>query len=223
MGPSDEESESRQERWQMVTPLTITASWISEYLLNLASGKSDENSREIANLKHPTKGKEYSRLKISTGDLTIPIEGGAKQLKRRDSLPTLSEHGKWRREHLGAINAAYGRTPYYEHLMPEISAAYENSEGISLEEFNDRLLRVATRWIDKEAIRAEGAKIEAIRKEIRAKVDSEISIFDALFRLGREASWIIGRGWHGTNEEETIDKAITFDNDADNHSTDDAC
>lgn len=131
-------------------------------------------------------GKETARCLIATGRLTIPVEGGASVLKRKDADPVLSEHGKWRREHLGAWSAAYGRTPFYAHLMPQIEKIYLNSESLTLDHFNRRLLEVACRWLDSRALEASGCTIEAVRKEIRTKVDPQLSIFDAIFRLGKE-------------------------------------
>lgn len=131
-------------------------------------------------------GKEAARCRIAGGRLTIPVEGGASVLKRKDADPVLSEHGKWRREHLGTWSAAYGRTPFYTHLMPQIEEVYLNSESLTLGQFNRRLLEVACQWLDRRVLEASGCTIEAVRKEIRAKVDPQLSIFDAIFRLGKE-------------------------------------
>lgn len=110
-------------------------------------------------------------------------------MKSRGALPGVSEHGKWRREHEGALLAAYGKTPYYAHLMPELMAVYADSEGLGLEDFNRRMLDVALGWIDVEALKAEG--MERVRDEVRAKVETGLSIFDLLFRLGREGVWAL--------------------------------
>lgn len=32
----------------------------------------------------------------------------------------LSEHGRWRHVHWGALYSAYGRTPFFEHLAPQL-------------------------------------------------------------------------------------------------------
>ena len=109
-------------------------------------------------------------------------------MKKKTANPVLSEHGKWRREHIGAINAAYGRTPFYAHLIAEIDAVYAGSEGITLEDFNSRLTDVVFGWFDQGALTSTGdERIEKVRKEISAKLNEDLSIFDALFRLGREA------------------------------------
>lgn len=168
----------------MVTPFGPSTAWFGAYLRGVIKGVGDEEARRAANLAAGVSGKEFARCRLRGVTLTVPVEGGAHALKRRGALPGLSEHGKWRREHEGALLAAYGKTPYYAHLMPEIMAVYADSEGIVLEEFNRRLLDVALGWIDLEAITAEG--MAEVRGEIGAKVDASLSIFDLLFRLGRE-------------------------------------
>lgn len=142
------------------------------------------------------RGKEFARTRIDGRMLGVPVEGGAQTLKHADANPLLSEHGKWRREHLGAWQAAYGRTPYFIHLMPEIEAVYRESEleALTLEEFNQRLLRVAERWLqwDEEMRLPEGLPgrskpdFEAIAEELRGKIRWDHSIFEALFRFGKE-------------------------------------
>lgn len=117
--------------------------------------------------------------------------GGASVLKRRGADPVLSEHGKWRREHLGAWNAAYGRTPFFPYLMPQIEEVYRRSEGMTLGEFTAALLDVAVSWIEPEVLRADGEMIQAVRTETDVKVDRSLSIFDAIFRLGKESAFAL--------------------------------
>lgn len=167
----------------MVTPFGFTARWVSIYLRTLAQGKDDEYARLTADRETGTEGKEFARCRIRGTELTVPVAGGAHALKSRKCNPIISEHGKWRREHMGALLTAYGRTPYYHHLMPEIEAVYAGSEGLSLEEFNRRMLDVALSWIEPEALTA--TLPPGVREEVMAKVDGELSIFDTIFRLGR--------------------------------------
>ncbi len=188
----------------MVTPLTVTAGWLRQYAAALGDGMEPRRARIEATRLSGISGKEFAHCRISTGTLTVPVSGGAVVLKRHGADPPLSEHGKWRREHLGAWNAAYGRTPYYIHLMPEIEGVYARSEGMTLEEFNSALLEVALGWLDTSvwlpAVATtdgsdssqsgarrlkEERRLEEVRVEARARVNESLSIFDALFRLGR--------------------------------------
>lgn len=173
----------------MVTPFGPSVAWTRVYLHGVIEGMGDDEARKAANHATGVQGKEFARCHLHGITLTVPVEGGAHALKSRGALPGVSEHGKWRREHEGALLAAYGKTPYYSHLMPELMDVYAHSEGIGLEEFNRRLLDVALGWIDVEAIKAEG--MEGVRSEVRAKVDTGLSIFDLLFRLGSEGVWAL--------------------------------
>lgn len=171
----------------MVTPFLPAAGWVSEYMNLISLGVSETEARSAATGKCGIAGKSFARCQIATGPLTVPVEGGASRLKRKDANPLVSEHGKWRREHLGAINAAYGRTPYFIHLMPEIEEAYSDTEGLTLEQFNSRLLDTVLIWINVEEFRGcRGEEFSRIRREASAKVDARLSILDPLFRLGKE-------------------------------------
>ena len=125
----------------MVIPFAPSTAWVREYLRLTASGTDNTEAARLASASTGISGKQYARCAISTGTLTVPVAGGAGTLKRRGADPVLSEHGKWRREHLGAWSAAYGRCAYHTHLMPEIETVYTASEGMTLGEFNGRFCR----------------------------------------------------------------------------------
>lgn len=170
----------------MVTPLTVTPVWLREYIRKRLEGANYENAARSANIATGIKGKNYARMEIKTGRLIVPVEGGAGILKRGNSEPVLSEHGKWRKEHLGALNAAYGKSPYYEHLIGEIEEIYNSSAGETLEEFNRKMLDTAMRWLDVDAYLPRKREFESKREEILRNMDDTLSIYDAIFRLGRE-------------------------------------
>lgn len=171
----------------MVTPFGPTAKWAGIYMRGLRSGLDDTEARIRANRAAGIEGKEFARCRLRGVTLTVPVDGGAHALKSRGAKPVISEHGKWRREHAGAMLAAYGKTPFFRHLMPEIEEAYSRSEGTGLEEFNRSILEVAMGWIDQEALSA--PSMQRIREEVRAKVDENLSILDVIFRLGKEGSF----------------------------------
>lgn len=176
----------------MVTPFCPSAEWIRAFVRGAECGETHEEACARANRETGTTGKLFGRCQLPTGVLTVPVAGGAGVLKRRDADPILSEHGKWRREHLGAWQAAYGRTAYYIHLMPEIAGIYAGSEGMRLEEFNRRLLETALRWLDFKALaKGDGELLGCLRREREKDLKKGLSIFDLLFRLGREAVFAI--------------------------------
>lgn len=178
----------------MVTPLTATVGWLREYSRGLDAGLGDAESRRAACRATGIKGKSYARCDIRGYRLTVPVEGGSSVLKRGDADPLLSNHGKWRREHLGAWNAAYGRTPYFIHLYPEIEEVYETSSGMKLEAFNSRLLEVASGWLDFDSLRSGDSKIIKISDEIKSLADDGLSVFDLLFRIGPDAIFALYTG-----------------------------
>lgn len=53
--------------------------------------------------------------------LSVAIQGGSSMVKRgHPETWLLSDHGRWRMMHLGALEAAYGTTPFFEHFYPDI-------------------------------------------------------------------------------------------------------
>ena len=149
------------------------------------------------------RGKELARVRIA-GDriLSVPVEGGASILKRRAGYSRsimISEHGAWRREHLGAWQALYGRAPFFTHLFPRIEHAYEAHSSASLEEFNDALWEIVMNFLDlgnnlpclAELRLSNPGRVEDLHKEFSIKVNENYSIFDALFRLGKNTLFLL--------------------------------
>lgn len=48
---------------------------------------------------------------------------------------TVSDHGRWQAMHLGALDAAYSRTPYYQHYIPRIAKLINSAPGRPAEAF----------------------------------------------------------------------------------------
>lgn len=124
--------------------------------------------------------------------LSVPVEGGKRALTLED--PRLSDHGRWREVHLGAWNATYGKTPYFSHLFPQMEAVYRNEALATLGEFNSALLGVIMDWLEPGLLLPElermkslhPARFEEVEKDFETKVNYNYSIFDALFRLGKD-------------------------------------
>lgn len=133
--------------------------------------------------------------------LSVPVVGGATALKRHSAHIAdlrISDHGRWRQEHLGAWQAAYGKTPYFNFLFPEIEKAYLTASHGSLRSFNTELLDIALGFIDivgtresiREMKRLNPSRLEEIISETEAKVNINYSIFDSLFRLGKNTVYL---------------------------------
>ena len=126
--------------------------------------------------------------------LTIPLEGGAGVLKH--NLPVekfrLSDHGNWRHTHLHALEASYGKAPYFGELMSRIEEVY-NDDFILLKDFNIAIDRVCWSFLTrdrnpillKKEFLADEAPL-ARGEEILAGLNASLSIIDALMRLGPE-------------------------------------
>lgn len=140
-------------------------------------------------------GKERARIRIGADRmLSVPLEGGMSRLKKRDLADVaLSDHGRWRAEHLGALTAIYGKTPYFPHLYPEIKEIYENEAIRTLCEMARAFHGVITRWLGvsqglPEAFRQlhedDPELFEGLREDLRGKADGDLSVIDAIFHLG---------------------------------------
>ncbi len=147
-------------------------------------------------------GKELARTLIG-GDrmLSVPIVGGSARLRhaRHDfSLILISDHGRWRQEHLGAWNAIYGKTPFFPHIFPQMEKVYLEKSHSTLREFNESLFEIVTTFLSPEELmpdirhlkNSKPVRYAEIKEEIERKVNLNYSIFDAIFRLGRNSIWI---------------------------------
>ena len=81
----------------MVTPLTTTLRWVETYLDELSHGADEISARLGADRITEVSGKSFARLFLPDTILTIPVEGGAAILKRRNanisvpSAPSMAE------------------------------------------------------------------------------------------------------------------------------------
>ncbi len=181
-----------------LTPYLASARWYAEWLRGVSSGMSDMESRGIADESCGLKGKDFARCRIDGNGgellLTIPVEGGATKLKRLANIPDLrmSEHGNWRRNHMGALNAVYGRAPYFQHMMPLLTDVYVCGET-SLKRFNgmihDALVGMLVGKDGLGDILAEvkvSQNAKARGMELASEISPAISIIDPLMCYGRE-------------------------------------
>lgn len=148
-------------------------------------------------------GKEWGRCLIS-GDrlLSVPMEGGASLFKRKNidfEQFVISDHGRWRQEHLGAWNAVYGKTPFFPYIFPKIEEAYKNDSHGTLAEFNASLFDIFIKFLDLRSLetsldilkKENPERLELLSKEYETKVNINYSIFDTLFRFGKNTLWAL--------------------------------
>lgn len=130
--------------------------------------------------------------------LSVPIKGGASRLKKHTfhaDLP-LSDHGRWRETHLGALAAQYGKTPYFAYLFPEIKNIYEKSKADSFFSFSNKIHTLISHNLGIEQKIPETVKelkeknpvlYNSLREEWQGRITErmlDLSIFDTLFRFG---------------------------------------
>lgn len=128
--------------------------------------------------------------------LTVPIVGGAHQA--RHTSPdrwTVAGHGRWTDVHLGALNAAYGQTPFFPHFFPPLRKIISAAPGTPF----TQLCSLIGDWVS-DALRLPEAATAILRAdpsqiailaaracELQTALDPSLSVADAIFRLGPEA------------------------------------
>jgi len=108
-----------------VFPYAASAAWYAAWLRSLSSDCPMEEAIADANISTQTDGKDFARTRIrgnAPGDeilLSVAVVGGASILKqsRRLSHAILSEHSDWQHNHLGALEASYGRAPFFRYIF----------------------------------------------------------------------------------------------------------
>lgn len=197
-----------------VVPFAPSAAWYAAWWQARRKGLPDAESIAAANIATGISGKDYARCRIMANGneiiLSIAIEGGAARLKQSSFIPSaqLSDHGNWRHVHLGALEAAYGRSPYFQHLFPIISEVY-SAPTRSLADFNlslhkaisgflsipERPLLHNPRQTDSDIAaylysdttgKIQPDAIQERASELAVKISPRLSIIDPLMHLGTE-------------------------------------
>lgn len=133
--------------------------------------------------------------------LTVPVEGGATAVKsQKPHMMRISGHGDWTRIHLGAIEAAYGKEPYFQHFFPEI-AEIITRYPTELEALNRSLLSAILRLSDYDD-QIEGIvdlrkefpnRLDAIESRLLTGIVPEHSVIEPLFRYGKDVILLMTR------------------------------
>lgn len=184
-------------------PYMASAGWYRGYLQGRLAGADEAESRCLADAAAAMKRRDLARTVVAGAhgqpplQLSVPVEGGASSVKR---IPPqqwrISDHGRWRETHLGALNAAYGQTPFYLHLEPSLTDAIKGAyAGTPLADLSEKLHRIVL------GILGDDAAIDALRRlrdtrrefaeslhtEFSAGLTYDLSVFDVIFRKGPSA------------------------------------
>ncbi len=175
-------------------PYLPSLRWYAAWARAIADGHTDDEAIALANGATGVKGKDYVRATLPGQLLSVAIEGGSGRLKKgatKGSLDALeiSLHGNWPHVHLGTLEALYGRTPYYQHLAGDLRKLIAVPPE-RLAELNRSLHRLLTSWLQI-APAAPAPEALARGRELLAKVDPDLTILDALMRVGPEISLLL--------------------------------
>lgn len=179
-------------------PLFPDSLWVGNFLRVLADKKSREYAISTANSKLSTP-KLLSRFTITDPKdqgltLSMAVEGGGRKLRDIENLPDLklSEHGDWRKIHLGALEACLGKKPFYRDIENRLLTIYSNKNIETIENFNTAIFNVVLSFLMGN-LRAEDLfqinlkpQLKERGKEIAKKIKKEISILQPLSEFGRE-------------------------------------
>lgn len=181
-----------------VIPYAPSARWYAAWLRNLAEGDPGSGIPE-ANTALKISGKDFARTLIAgnCGNqmLSMAIEGGASRLKRGSFIPsaTLSDHGNWRKIHSGAMEASYGKAPYYPYLMPLLNGIYEDMDLRGLREFNTAIHKIILEILlpggevpNRSGCSTVSEAAQRRGKEIAARINPDLSVIDSLMHFGPE-------------------------------------
>ncbi len=177
--------------------MEIIRSSIPPYLASTLWIQGKVDSKEL-------KTRDYTRTTIEANTpegivLTVPIVGGASAAKHlRPEELDVSEHGDWMRIHLGAIEAAYGREPYFQYLFPEIASIID-CHPKPLSTLNVLLMDKMMDFIgygdaieEINLLREVNTKrCSDISRRLESKINPYHSFLEPLFRLGPDSIFLL--------------------------------
>lgn len=179
-------------------PLAPSASWMASLLKNF--GQGFPMSVAISEANKTISSRDFARFLISDPHdgimtLSMAVEGGGRLLRNLDRNPGLglSDHGNWRKTHLGALEACLGKTPFYRFLEPGLAAVYKNPEINSLEDFNSAIFQSLVPFFLGDISPVDISEFHSRPvwkergKELALTVNPDISSVEVISGLGKEA------------------------------------
>lgn len=150
------------------------------------------------------KPRDFTRTHIESNNpegmmLTVPVVGGSSATKRMEPEQLeISSHGDWTRIHLGAIEAAYGKEPYFVHLFPEIAHIIDHYPQ-HLATLNVLLMEKMLEFIGyadaiediRDFRKTNPERCTAITRRLESKVELTHSFLEPLFRLGTDSIFLL--------------------------------
>lgn len=185
---------------------------ISPYLASLEWWRSRISAELGRGSIREVRPRDMIRCEIPGNDgtmqlLSIPVTGGSTTVKHKALAAWLtSDHGRWRACHFGALEARYGRYPYFQHYFEDIKEIIAGESKVSeLLEALDAYILKRLHFRDlKESIECYEKKhpglIAAKCREMEKGIDPTTSIVEVLFKYG-PASIFLMLGSHTVKED----------------------
>ncbi len=203
-----------------VPPYAASLGWYGCWFQLRMAGMTDDEAIADANRQCNIKGKAFARTSVGNADfplvLSVAVDGGSSRLKRQGAEKNvkLSLHGNWPHTHLGGLEALYGRSPYYQHVIPGLREIYTNLPA-TLKDLNLSVHRWLTSFLqtdlgllpssDSGFLQPDsvqtgidlGVMDKVVRRgeEIAAMLSDDLSVIDALMRFGPETNLVL-LGYH---------------------------
>lgn len=156
---------------------------------------SEDKAIAFANSESGIKSREWMRVRIAGGSLlSFSVKGGASALKNRPSATWVMARESEREtiRYASTLATVYGRTPYFQLLQEELIPSA--SAGIPAKEVCRQCCRNVMNIIlpegigmldsIRQVIERPGNRIMRISKEFNIKFNPELSIIDAIVRMG---------------------------------------
>lgn len=185
----------------MTPPYLASAAAASRWMSARLAGANDSEAWQRA--MAGCKPRDFARALVGGAHgqgpvlLSVAIEGGSSVVKRgRPEEWRLSGHGNWRRLHLGAIEAAYGSTPYFIHLYPILKEVYSSvADGQYFSDLSAALNSAAMNFINAESLIPELQRLQQNRQDIflhptnkNFSVENyDFAFIDVIFKKGPES------------------------------------
>lgn len=180
-------------------PLMPSADWMANLLLCVSKGQTKHEAIAFANRQLVTP-KEFGRFEISDVKgrpvrLSLAIEGGGRRLRTWSFLEEamLSEHGDWRKNHLGALEACLGRKPYFIELFALINHIYLDKNINCLRDFNSAIFECIYSFLMQKmnpcnlSVFHERKEISERGCEIAKNINPTFSSLQILTEIGKES------------------------------------
>ena len=175
----------------MVIPYAASTEWYSEWLRARLGGLYDPEACREASRIYQTDTRPFRRTVIpaDNGPMTLSVSVA------KGPGHFISSHGRWPKVHLGALNAIYGRAPFFQHIFPYLSQALLDTPE-TIPELNAAIHRIITGWIDMDAARLAislppEAPAHALASELKKITDPSLSILDPIFRFGIDTTLLL--------------------------------